>query len=513
MQTTAGRGPSPRATQHIRGSSLLLAGRTVSLGLDFATQVLLVRYLSKDAFGAWSYALAVVALFGNIALFEMGNTLARFVPLYRERNDVGRVRGAIALAFAVVLTLGSAIAIGIIVTIVVIGIRPTEDPSALQLVVLVSFLIPVQGLDSLLTSLFASLGASRPIFLRQAVIGPTLRLVVVLALILSHSDVLVLAIGYVGASILGLLLYGGMLRGGKLWRSDTDAPSDGRLIPAREMLGFATPLLTSTLVWLLMESSDALLLGFFFDSAAVANFRAVLPMARLNQIVTLTFATLYLPTAARLYARGAYDALADTYWQTAAWMCAFTFPILLITFSFAPSATVGLYGIRYASSAPIMAVLAIGYFFQTALGFNGLTLKVYGKLRYTVSIDVAMALLNVIANLVLIPRYGPIGAAIGTSATLVLHNVLKQFGLWRYTGWPALPWQYAPVYAAIIGLAVLAFILESLWSVGLPLAIAISSILGIALFAMSRRLLEWDQMFPELGAIPILGTLFQAREP
>ena len=48
--------------QHIRGSSLLLAGRILSLGLNLGVQVLLIRYLAKTDYGAFAYAIALVSM-------------------------------------------------------------------------------------------------------------------------------------------------------------------------------------------------------------------------------------------------------------------------------------------------------------------------------------------------------------------------------------------------------------------------------------------------------------------
>jgi len=59
-----------------------------------------------------------------------------------------------------------------------------------------------------------------------------------------------------------------------------------------------------------------------------------------------------------------------------------------------------------------MAMLAFGYYFNAATGQNGLTLKVLGKLRYIVTVDILAAVINLAFNLILIPRYGAIGAAV-----------------------------------------------------------------------------------------------------
>jgi O-antigen/teichoic acid export membrane protein len=504
--------PQDVAAQHIRGSSLLLAGRLVALAIDFSAQVLLVRYLSKPDFGAWSYALALVAMLGGVALFEMGNTLARFIPIYRERGQPDSMAGAVALGFAVVGGLGTLIAIAVVVVIGILGFRPTSDPEALQLLVLVAFLIPIQALDSLFTTLFATIGSSRAIFLRQSILGPALRVGLVGGLIAAHADVEFLAGGYIAISLFALAVSGLMF-----WRAVRErrriGPGKRRAwnFPARDLFMFATPLLASTLVWLLMESSDAVLLGYFYDTDAVASFRVVLPLARMNTLVILTFGMLYMPMASRLYARTEEAQLQDLYWQSALWMTVLTFPIFLLTFSFARSTTVGIYGNAYAGSAPIMALLAIGYFFHTALGFNGVTLRIHSKLRYTVSIDVAMAVLNVGLNLILIPRFGVIGAAIGTTATLCLHNVLKQVGLWRYTGWPLFRIRYALVYCGLAAVALAMLGLQALLPASLLVALPLAAVVGIAALWFSRGMLDVDTLFPELRQLPLVGRYMGQR--
>ena len=46
----------------VRGSSLLLAGRLVAMAINYATQILIIRYLSKSDYGAFAYALSMVAV-------------------------------------------------------------------------------------------------------------------------------------------------------------------------------------------------------------------------------------------------------------------------------------------------------------------------------------------------------------------------------------------------------------------------------------------------------------------
>jgi O-antigen/teichoic acid export membrane protein len=50
------------ARKLVRGSTLLLAGRLISKLANFATQILIVRYLSQSAYGEFAYALSVITV-------------------------------------------------------------------------------------------------------------------------------------------------------------------------------------------------------------------------------------------------------------------------------------------------------------------------------------------------------------------------------------------------------------------------------------------------------------------
>jgi O-antigen/teichoic acid export membrane protein len=65
------------ARKQIRGSSLLLLGRVLSLGINFFTQVLMIRYLSTRDFGELAYGLAVVSFFRIFASLCLQDAIPR----------------------------------------------------------------------------------------------------------------------------------------------------------------------------------------------------------------------------------------------------------------------------------------------------------------------------------------------------------------------------------------------------------------------------------------------------
>jgi len=79
--------------------------------------------------------------------------------------------------------------------------------------------------------------------------------------------------------------------------------------------------------------------------------------------------------ASRLFARGDHAALRADYWRTAAFLAVASFPVFAMTGPFASTTTVFLFGQRYEDSAVILAVMSAGYYLNSALGFNMVTLQ------------------------------------------------------------------------------------------------------------------------------------------
>lgn len=495
----------------IRGSALFLVGRALAMGINFVIQVLVVRYLTKADYGAFAYALAIVNTGEMLVTLGLDQALTRFISIYDERRDYARLFGTLALALGTILSLGLAL------VVLVIGLQGSlvgqvvDDSQAIALLVILIVLSPIQALDDVIMGLFAVFAAPRSIFVRKYLLEPGLKLVVVGLLVLSRSDVTFLALGYVAAGAAGVLLYGYMSidllrRRGALAHLDVRRLE----VPAREIFSFTLPLLTTSLVFIVLNTSDALLLEHFQGPEAVGAWRVVQPLAGLNQLGLSSFALLFTPVAARLFARHDDEGMDHLYWQTAVWLALITFPLFAATFTLAQPLMSTFYGSRYASSAPFLALLSLGYYFSAGLGFNGLTLRVVGVIRYIVVINLAAVVFNLVLNVILIVRFGPLGAAVGTAATLILRNVLNQLGLRSSTRIHLLSPVHLPVYGSIVLATALLLLLQALVRpptlVGLLAVVAASA----AALGLNRRALEVGSTFPELLRLPFARSIFGA---
>jgi O-antigen/teichoic acid export membrane protein len=487
-------------------------GRILSKVANFATQILIVRYLSQSAYGGFAYALSIATVLQNVVALGLDRSIVRFLPIYQARKDTARLYGVIAMAVIVIVSLG------LVAAGVLYGFRDLfghwvpNRQTTLPLLLILVFLAPLQSLDDLLVGLFAVFAKARSIFVRRFLLAPVLRLAFAAAMVMGKGDVLLLAIGYVVSSLFGVILYGYFLMH-VLRQEGLLEPSFMRALrmPWKEVLGFTLPLLTTDLTYAAMTTFGVILLGHRWGTDGVASLTAVLPAARMNELVMNTFGILYVPLASRMFAQRDRLGVNDLYWRTSIWIAIFTFPVFALTFSLSEPLTVLLFGARYAPSAPILALLALGYYFNAATGMNGLTLKVFGKVRALVLINVVTVAFSVVLSVILIPKMGAFGAAVAITASLFVHNTLKQLGLKIGTGVRVFAPRYLRVYAWIVACALGLYAVSTYLSPPIAVMVVLVALASWLLLRVNAGMLELESTFPEAMRWPGMKFLLPRR--
>ena len=484
------------ATAHLRGSALLLTGRVLSLGFGFVTQVVIVRSLSASAFGAFAYAMSWVALGQLFCGLGLQRSLGLFLGRYDHDGDDARVLGLLRLVSLTIVASAGVLVVTVLAGQALTGGHLLDDRLASSLLAILVVLAPLQGGDDLVSGLLAYLGKARAIFVRQYLLEPGFKLVVVAVLVLTGSHVRTLALGYVLASSVGLLLYGQALRSALDERGLRERMRGLRpIVPWGQVFSYTLPLLTTDLVAVCFTSVDGVLLGHYRDGSAVGALRVIAPLAALNLLVFTSFTLLYAPAASRLHARGDLDAVADLYWRTTTWIAVLTFPVLAVTTVLAEPLTTLLFGQRYATSSTYLVLLSVGSYVSAAIGFNGLTTRVFGLLRFTLVVNALAVVVNLGLGLVLIPRYGALGAALAVGLSLTVHNLLKQVGLRRCLGRAFPPRRFGVPFLAIAGGACVLGASHLVWGNAVLPSLLAATVSSVVVGAAGLRTLDIGEVW------------------
>jgi O-antigen/teichoic acid export membrane protein len=164
--------------------------------------------------------------------------------------------------------------------------------------------------------------------------------------------------------------------------------------------------------------------GIFGIANAAASLVA-LPLVAINAPLG--------PAVAGAYAEGDQERLQQLARKAARGTLALALPAGLVLILFG-RALLPLFGPEFVASYPALVILCLAQLFNVGMGSVGLLLQMTGHERL-VLLGIAIALvINTSLNVILIPTWGPIGAALGAAGYLLTWNVLLSVWVWRRLG-------------------------------------------------------------------------------
>lgn len=199
-------------------------------------------------------------------------------------------------------------------------------------------------------------------------------------------------------------------------------PSPRQKPLVREMLRYSVPLIPTTMFWWIVSVSDRYMVTYFHGDAANGMLAIAHKIPSLLTIVSAIFYQAWQLSAVSEAGHGRQTSrfYSDTYsYYTTLLFCAASGIIMLIR-----PITGVLYDAAYHSSWQYVPFLVVAEVFSSLVTFLG-SFYMVSKRNATVPLAIAVgAALNVGLNLVLIPKYGVMGAAFAT-----LLSYLVAFGI------------------------------------------------------------------------------------
>lgn len=499
----------PSTSSAIRGSALLLLGRLLAIGAALFIQVLVVRYLPQSAFGAFSYCIAVTTLLTVVVSLGMEQTMSRFAAIYDERGQREHLAGALVFYVAVVGVLGAVTVAAAVLGREQLTRTVIHDRQSAELLGVMALLAPLQALDTLSSTLFAVHGRPGAIFWRRYVITPVLRITVVAVMLMLQASVFVLGAGYVLATVVGLLVYAP-----QLWRLLRDrgviAKGLRPVFPVRALMVFTGSAVAADLLAIVLFASDAVIVGWVAGPTAVALLQATQPLAAGNLVIFYALIPLFLPMASRLFASGVRTRSEELYATCSLWVALFTFPVAALTIGCAATLTNAMFGQRYAAAGPILGIMSAGQYLLAVFGLSGMTLKAHGVLRNLAAANVVLTVLNLAGNVLLVRRFGALGAAIGTTAAIAVLTLVKCLVVHHDLGiWP-IDRRLGRALAKIVVLGGAVLALDAVLAPSLVVDLALVAGVSLLLLWSSRKDLRVLEVFPEAGRVRLLHLLLRA---
>ena len=200
----------------------------------------------------------------------------------------------------------------------------------------------------------------------------------------------------------------------------------------KKLFFFGLPFVFVSISAIVISQVDTLLLTYFRSLGEVAVYNVVLPLSMILLQFSSALAVILFPMCSELWAKGEKENLVKIINSIYKYSYAIIIPLGLVVFAFTPLILESFFGREYVQGALAMRILLMGVILYTIANVNQYVLAGIGKPKITAKIVGIVALFNFSGNLILIPYYGIVGAAIMTTLSYALALVLSLKYLHKY---------------------------------------------------------------------------------
>lgn len=413
------------ATKHhveelLHGSAVAGFFRVLGAGASFLFTLVVARVLGASDAGQFFLAFTIVTVTATVGRFGLDNAVLRFVAAHSSLKDWGGVRDLYIKSLIIILAGSGVISIVLFLAAPILADRVFgKEGLAPLLLAMGAAVIPI---SLLVLHGLALQGAGR---IKSALFGqmvaPFAFAIAIMAFLPKSYGPTGAVLAYVFGVAVGLMFclrqWYGLMRA----VSGTSAVFQNAILMRTGGRLLSISILQMTIVW-----SPTLMLGVWGSAGDVGVYSAAFRVSLLVSFVVSAVNIIAAPKFASLFARGDLRSLERVARTSATVGLCVSGPILLGVLM-APGWVMGLFGPEFRIGSALLVIMAIGEFVNAATGSVGYLLLMTGNERsYNANLAFS-ATFCVMLCLVLVPRFGAMGAAISTCMAGIVANLLSTY--------------------------------------------------------------------------------------
>lgn len=388
--------------------------------LSYVMIVAFAHLLSLEDYGAFAYGLNAAVILSTIIGFGLPTGAMRYLPPLINRGEVGKARGTVQ--FGLVLTLAN----GVLITGLLL--LSSLSPSVRHLAGSWTFMAPIA-----LLSVGAAMGDFYAAVLRAQgetivsmfprdigwrLLTPLLGLGLLQAGLGLNAPSALLCAALVQATMVAwqvvrsYQLLGRLGGGHAQWRQ---WPALKSSLPH---------LWAASIIFALVQQFDVVIVGSLLGKAEAGSYFAAQKTAQLLSLVLIAAGLATAPTMSALYHANRLDELQALCRKMAAAIAIVT-AVGFVGLVALGKVFLGLFDPSFTSAYPILILAAFGTMVDAISGPNAYLMQMTRFEASYLKIMVGCYALVIAAQFVLVPTYGAIGAAMGSTGGVILWNFLS----------------------------------------------------------------------------------------
>lgn len=415
-------------------TAIQIATKAVTVIFGLLVTILLTNYLGREGFGNYMYVIALVVIFG--ALADWGTATIGVREATREEKKKGRT---LANIFLVRLIFSGVAALIMCLAAVVIPLQTTHPLIVRQAIALGSIILILYTVKASLLVVFQT----KLQFQKQAVVDIAISFLILLISFFFVRDQLglVFLIGAVGlANLVGVIIAFFLAKK----TVSFDWRFDRKFI--KRLMVESFPMGAILLIFTIDNKIDTVMLGSMKGSGAVGIYAVAYRVYDVLILGAAYFMAALLPVLSRYSDIEKWQAkLKLIYQKSFDFILLMGIIVVVGVWLFAPLAVKLITQRRlleFGDSISVLRLLGLALFFAYLNHLTGYTIVALGKQHRYFFIALGALFFNVIANLLIIPRFSYYGAALVTTLTESLVLIITTVFIFRLIGIIPSPFQF-----------------------------------------------------------------------
>ncbi|MCS7459889.1 oligosaccharide flippase family protein [Paenibacillus doosanensis] len=399
----------------------IFSSQILNVVLQFATSVVLIRILSKDDFGSWQYALNILSFF---LLLQGLGVVSGILQYSSSANNEEERQAFFKYGLKIGLFFNFIVCLSILIYTIWFDLPVKGSTQILRYLCLVPLfsltfdILQIYFRASFKNQKFSRLSTLNSIVLFiGAVIGGELLALdgLVLGRYFAYIICIILGIVYLGKECKKIIEVGQL-----------------ELSQRREFLKYSIVSAFNNSISSVVYLLDTFMIGLIIkDQLIVASYKTA---------TLIPFGLNFIPMSIMIYAYPYFakmssekDSLKYYVYRIQKYLILLNGVISLILIVFAPQIIQIMFGSDYSDSVTAFRILSIGYFIAGTFRIPaGNVLASIKKIRINFVLTLISGVTNVILNIILIPHFSSLGAAVATVSVFILSSIIANGYLFFY---------------------------------------------------------------------------------
>lgn len=408
----------------LTGTGFVSLGFLLNYIFIFIIGILVARRWTESEVGVFSLAYSIFEIIMIVCTLGLTQGLVRSIAHARGKKELEKIPIFIVSSIFYVLITSIIISIILFFTSDVISNNIFHIPDLIIPLRILAIALPFVSLNVIFIAIFRGFEIIKPFVYFRHILGRGLILFfVVFTIFLNYSfNSLFYAHLFTGIIIsIALLIY---IYSKKNFLKNFDI----KLIfssKTKELFSFSFPLLIVDILDLVILWTSTLVLGFLSTTGDTGFYNIAKRFTDFIGFPMIALMITFIPVFSGLYSKGKLDEMRKNYIMLTKWVCLLTLPIFIVFFLYTEQLITIFVGSNYLPSANALKILVFAYIILNFAGPNISTLIALGKSRFLMYVTIIGAIIIISLNFLLIPNYGVIGAAIGTSIAFIFMTIVK----------------------------------------------------------------------------------------